>query len=270
MDLANKVAVITGGANGIGEATALAFAREGAHVVVADIEGKRARAVADEVRATGVRAIGVQVDVSDMQSVQNLADVSWREFGEVNILFNNAGVGVMKPLHELSEANWNWVLGVNLGGIYHGVRAFVPRMLAQRAPAHIINTSSEHGIALPSGGLAAYTASKHAVFGLSDVMRRDYEPLGISVSVLCPGWVNTTIWNAMRNRPERFGGARTLPEEVGQTWKDRGADPADVARAVVRGVKNEDFYILSHPEVRSLVEDRYKELIEAFENAGLE
>jgi len=267
MDLKDKVAVITGGANGIGEATALAFARKGAHVVVADIEGKRARHVADEARTRGVRALGVQVDVSDMKSVQNLADAAYREFGQVNILFNNAGVGVMKSLHELSEANWDWVLGVNLGGIYHGVRAFVPRMLEQRCPAHIINTSSEHGIALPSGGLSVYTASKHAVYGLSDVMRRDYGPLGIQVSVLCPGWVNTTIWNAMRNRPERFGGGRSLPEDVGEEWRERGVDPGVVADTVVRGVENEDFYMLSHPEVRELVEERYEELLEAFDAA---
>ncbi len=265
MELKDKVAVITGGANGIGEASALAFAHEGAHVVVADIDGNRARHVADEVRAIGVRSIGVQVDVSDMKSVQALADVSYREFEQINILFNNAGVGVMKSLHELSEENWNWVLGVNLGGIYHGVRAFVPRMLEQRCPARIINTSSEHGIAIPSGGLSVYTASKHAVFGLSDVMRRDYEPLGIGVSVLCPGWVNTTIWNAMRNRPERFGGSRSLPEETGQLWKERGIDPGEVAKAVVRSIQDEDFYIFSHPEVRSLVEERYTEMIEAFE-----
>lgn len=267
MELKDKVAVITGGANGIGEASAIALARKGAHVVVADIEGKRARHVADEVRSMGVRALGVQVDVSDMKSVQNLADVAYREFGQINILFNNAGVGIMKSLHELSEDNWNWVLGVNLGGIYHGVRAFVPRMLEQRCPAHVINTSSEHGIALPTGGLSAYTASKHAVFGLSDVMRRDYEPLGIRVSVLCPGWVNTTIWNGMRNRPERFGGGRTLPEEVGQTWKERGVEPDVVARAVIRAIEEERFYILSHPEVRTLVEERYEELLEAFDSA---
>lgn len=267
MDLKDKVAVITGGANGIGEATALALARKGVNVVVADIEGKRARHVADEARAIGVRSMGVQVDVSDMKSVQNMADAAYREFEQVNILFNNAGVGVMKSLHELSEANWDWVMGVNLKGIYYGVRAFVPRMLEQRCPAHIVNTSSEHGIALPSGGLAVYTASKHAVYGLSDVMRRDYAPLGINVSVLCPGWVNTTIWNAMRNRPERFGGGRSLPEEVGEQWRERGVNPREVADHVVRGIENEDFYILSHPEVRALVEERYEELMDAFDAA---
>lgn len=268
MELRDKVAVITGGGGGIGEASALALAREGVHVVVADIDGQRARQVADAARAIGVRSIGVQVDVSELKSVEHLADAAYREFGQVNILFNNAGVGVMKALHELSEDNWNWVLGVNLGGVYHGVRAFVPRMLAQRSDAHIVNTSSEHGIALPAGGLAVYTASKHAIYGLSDVMRRDYEPLGIKVSVLCPGWVNTAIWNAMRNRPDRFGGSRSLPEEVGQMWKDRGIDPADVARALVRGIRNGDFYILSHPEVRALVEERYNELLEAFDAAA--
>lgn len=269
MELKETVAVITGGANGIGRATALALARRGAHIVAADIEAENAERVANEIRALGAQALGVGVDVSDGDQVEALAERAYAEFGRVNILFNNAGVGVRQPLHKMPERNWRWVMGVNLDSIYYAARAFIPRMLGHEGPRWIVNTSSEHGISMPFGGQPAYTASKHAVFGLSDVMRRDYAADGIGVSVLCPGWVSTTIWNGMRNRPERWGGPRTVPEEVGAEMRRRGSSPEQVAEAVVRGLEREEFYILSHPEVRDLVEARYRELMEAFDRTAV-
>lgn len=265
MELTHKSAVITGGANGIGRATALAFAREGMSVAVADIEFENARSVADEIREMGGRSIAIQVDVADSSSVEQMTDAAYSEFGEVNVLFNNAGVGIMKPMHKIRDQDWDWVMGVNLRGVFHGVRAFIPRMLAQEGPAWIVNTSSEHGISLPAGDLPLYTASKHAVTGMTDAMREGYAETKIGFSILCPGFVNTSIWNSMSRRPERFGGARELPPETAKMWEERGMDPADVAACVVRGLKNESFYMLSHPEVRELVEKRYKELMAAFE-----
>jgi NAD(P)-dependent dehydrogenase (short-subunit alcohol dehydrogenase family) len=265
MDLEDKVAVVTGGGSGIGRAIALAFAAAGTHVVVADVEGARAQEVAKQAAQAGVRSLAVPVDVASLASVQALADAAYAEFGAVNVLCNNAGVGAQGKLDELSEANWHWVLSVNLTGVFHGVRAFVPRMKAQRGPAHVVNTSSEHGIALPFGGLGAYTASKHAVVALSDVMRRDYAEDGIGVSVLCPGFVDTAIWNCARNRPREFGGPVVLPDEVGRPWRERGMDPMRVGRLTVEGVRRGDFYILTHPEVRELVEARYRELLDAFD-----
>jgi NAD(P)-dependent dehydrogenase (short-subunit alcohol dehydrogenase family) len=148
--------------------------------------------------------------------------------------------------------------------VYNGVRAFVPRMRALKEPCHIVNTASEHGLGVPFPGMAVYTASKHAVVGLSDVMRRDYENDGIGVSVLCPGWVNTSIWNCARNRHERFGGPVELPAAAGKMWEDRGMDPLEVGRITVEAVGRGDFWILTHPEVREIAENRHRELMEAF------
>jgi NAD(P)-dependent dehydrogenase (short-subunit alcohol dehydrogenase family) len=268
MDLEGRTAVITGGASGIGRAMALALAQAGTHVVVADVEEDRAKEVAEEVAKENVRSLAVGTDVTSRDSVEALADAAYAEFGAVHLLCNNAGVGARGALDELPEENWHWVLSVNLTGVYHGVSVFVPRMKRQGAPAHILNTSSEHGIALPSGQMGVYTASKHAVVALSDVMRRDYAEAGIGVSVLCPGIVNTDIWNCARNRPERLGGAVALPEVVGEQWRQHGMDPMEVGRLVVRGLRRGDFYILTHPEVRSLVEARYRELLDAFDAAA--
>lgn len=267
MELNSKTAVITGAANGIGRATALAFANEGMNVVVADIEFENARSVADEIRELGTGAIALQVDVADADSVAQMADVAFNEYGEVNVLFNNAGVGMRKPVHKMRDEDLDWIMGVNLGGVFYGVRAFIERMIEQEGPAWIVNTASEHGISLPAGDLPAYTASKHAVIGLTDSMRVGYADSDIGFSVLCPGWVNTSIWNAVSRRHEKFGGARDLPPETGKIFEERGSDPADVAACVVRGLKNESFYMLSHPEVREHVERRYKELMAAFDAA---
>jgi NAD(P)-dependent dehydrogenase (short-subunit alcohol dehydrogenase family) len=264
MELNGAVAVITGGASGIGRGIGLAFADAGTHVVVADVDLEAAERIAAEIADRGVRSLAVRTDVARAEAVEALADVAYQAFGVVNVLCNNAGVGAMGLLDEVSEGDWHWVLSVNVGGIYHGVRAFVPRMKAQGAPAHIVNTASEHGLGVPSGQLAAYTASKHAVLGLSDVMRRYYAG-SIGVSVLCPGMVATQIWNAARNRPEEHGGAVHLPARVGRLWQRQGMDPLAVGQRVVEGVRRGDFFILTHPEVRTLVEQRYRELLDAFD-----
>jgi NAD(P)-dependent dehydrogenase (short-subunit alcohol dehydrogenase family) len=264
MELNGAVAVITGGASGIGHGIAVAFADAGAHVVVADVDLEAAERVAAEIGGRGVRSLAVHTDVARAESLEALAEAAYEAFGVVNVLCNNAGVGAVGVLDKVSPGDWQWVLSVNVGGVYHGVRAFVPRMKAQGAPAHVVNTASEHGLGVPSGQLAAYTASKHAVIGLSDVMRRDYAG-SIGVSVLCPGLVSTQIWNAARNRPEEHGGAVHLPARVGRRWEREGMDPLAVGRRVVEGVRRGDFFILTHPEVRALVEQRYRELLDAFD-----
>jgi len=265
MDLKGKVAVVTGGGAGIGRGIALALADAGAHVITADIEKVNADRTAEEIRQRGVRAIGAQVDVTDFASVDALAIFAFNELGAVHVLCNNAGVGAMSPLDRLDEGNWGWVVSVNLTGVYNGVRAFVPRMRAQGAPAHVVNTASEHGLGVPFPGMAVYTATKHAIVGLSDVMRRDYEGEGIGVSVLCPGFVNTSIWNCARNRHDRFGGAAELPPETGKLWEERGMDPLEVGRITVEGIRRGDFWILTHPEVREIAENRHRELMAAFD-----
>ncbi len=263
-ELENKVAVVTGGASGIGRGIARALAAEGTHVVVADIEGGPAKAVAAELEKKGIRSLAIDCDVTKRASVEALADRAWKEFGRVDLLCNNAGVGAAGPLAETPTHNAEWVFAVNVFGVFNGCSVFVPRMCESGGPGHILNTGSEHSIGIPFTGMGIYTATKHAVLGLSDVLRRELEPVGIGVSILCPGVVRTEIWNAGRNRQEQFGGAQQSPEQF-RNFVAEGMDPDEVGRITVAGIRRGDFYILSHPEIRPIVEARYQELLAAFD-----
>ncbi len=263
-DLKDKVAVVTGGASGIGLGIGRALAAEGAHVIVADVEEGPAGAAAEELAATGIRSLAVSCDVSDRTSVEALADRAWREFGRVDVLCNNAGVGVFSPVADTPAKDLEWVFSVNILGVWNGCSVFVPRFRKGGGPAHILNTGSEHSLDIPFPGMGIYTATKHAVLALSDVMRRELESDRIGVSILCPGAVRTEIWNAGRTRPERFGGPQRSPEEFRNALAS-GMDPDEVGRLAVEGIRRGDFFILSHPQVRGIVEARYKELLAAFD-----
>lgn len=263
-ELRDKVAVVTGGASGIGRGIARALAAEGAHVVVADVEEAPVLAVARELAATGVRTLGVACDVTDRAAVEALAERAWAEIGPVGLLCNNAGVGTAGPIVTAPAAEVEWVFAVNVLGLWNGCAAFVPRMQARGAGGHVLNTGSEHSVGIPFPGMGIYTATKHAVLGLSDVLRRELEADGIGVSILCPGVVRTEIWNAGRNRPQRFGGPRRSPERFRDLLAS-GVDPDEVGRIAVAGVRRGDFWILSHPEVRAIAEARATELRAAFD-----
>jgi NAD(P)-dependent dehydrogenase (short-subunit alcohol dehydrogenase family) len=267
MDVAKKVAVVTGGASGIGRGIARALAADGAHVVVADVEAARAESVAEELRGRGARALGVACDVTLRASVEALAERAWREFGRVDLLVNNAGVGAAAPLVETPIADAEWIFAVNVFGVLHGCQVFVPRMRAQGGPAHILNTGSEHSLGLPFSGLGIYTASKHAVLALSDVLRHELAADGIGVSILCPAKVKTEVWNAGRNRPERFGGKLEAPPFLADLFAD-GLDADYVGRLAVDGVKRGDFFVLTHPEVRAIADARAREVSAAFDAMG--
>jgi len=156
------------------------------------------------------------------------------------------------------------VFDVNVFGVLNGCAAFVPRFKRQGGPAHVVNTGSEHSLGIPFAGMGIYTASKHAVLALSDVMRRELVDDGIGVSILCPGLVATDIWNAGRNRQQAYGGAEQSPPEFAELFTE-GMDPDEVGRLVVAAVERDDFFILSHPEVRAIVEQRYDEMLAAFD-----
>ena len=187
-DLAGKVAVVTGGGSGIGRGIAQALADEGTHVVIADIEDSPAATVAQELRQKGVRAIPVHTDVADPASLELLAARAYDEFGAVHILCNNAGVFIGGPLADTAPEEWAWLIAVNVMGVVYGVRAFLPRMRAQGAAAHIVNTGSISGL-YPTPNQGAYTATKYAVVGYSERLRAELEPEGIGVSVLWPSGV---------------------------------------------------------------------------------
>jgi len=266
MRLQHKVGVITGGASGIGRGIARAFATEGADVVVADIEAERAEQVAAELRGMGVKSFGVRCDVTERSSVEALAGRSWNELGRVDILCNNAGVGFMSPIAEVPNADAEWTFAVNVFGVLNGCAVFVPRF-RKSGGGHILNTGSEHSLGIPFPGLGIYTATKHAVLAISDVLRREVQVDGIGVSILCPGPVKTDVWNAARNRQDRFGGPLRAPEHMAAVL-DHGLDPDEVGRIVVDGILRKDFYILTHPEVRAVAEERGRDVMAAFDALG--
>ena len=264
MNLNNKTAVITGGGNGIGKSLCEALAGAGAKVVIADIELEAAMAVKTQLDANGHQSIAMQVDVSDESSVIALRDAAVETFGSVDVLVNNAGVmHATKPLFATTTADLEWVFSVNVGGVMNGIRSFVPLFIEQGTSAWILNTASEHSLGVPHLGGGLYTASKHAVLGLSDVLRREL-PEHIGVSVLCPGITGTTLWKASERRQDRYGGAEAGSEQAGAAMQHIGMPVEDVAEATIRGLEEETFFIVTHPHAVEFGKSRWDEIESAF------
>ena len=264
MDLYGKSAVVTGGGNGIGRALCLALAGEGVNVAVADIDPAAAQAVAEEAKGVGVKAIGVGADVTSEASVNALADAAWDAFEAVDILVNNAGViHPTGPLAATSAADFDWVFAVNVRGVMNGIRAFVPRFIASGRECRVVNTASEHALGVPHVGAGLYTASKHALLGLSDVLRREV-PERVMVSVLCPGIVASTLWRATERRPAAFGGSAPAPEAAGAFMDQIGMPAEEVAARAMKGIRMGEFHILTHPHVVGIAQARWTELEKAF------
>ena len=260
--LDGRVAVITGGGSGIGEALAHACAAEGMRVLVADIEAGEAERVAAALRAAGRESLAARVDVTERESVDALADAAYAAFGAVHLLCNNAGVLTRSPIVDTPVADFEWNFAVNFYGVLHGVQAFAPRMMRQGGEAHIVNTASIGGLVPPAvHPSGAYTASKYAVMGLSETLRRELAPAGIGVSVLCPMGVQSRIFSSARNRAARFGGPDARDTDSNPAAERK--DPAEVARRVIEGVRRGQFYIVTHTETRELVERRFGEILEA-------
>ncbi len=263
-DLQGRVAVVTGAASGIGRGIARALAAKGCDVVCADVDGDGITQLAGELATRGVRSLAVRCDVTERAALEALAERAWSELGRVDVLCNNAGVGMTNLVAETSADDVQWIFAVNVFGILNGCAAFVPRFQAAGRPAHILNTGSEHSLGVPFPGMGVYTASKHAVLGLSDVLRRELAGFDIGVSVLCPAVVRTEIWNAGRTRADRFGGPVQSPEAFRQ-FMETGMDPDEVGRIAVAGIERNDFVILTHPEVRAVAEERARAVLGAFD-----
>ena len=232
-EFVGQVAVVTGAGSGIGRSTALLLARLGARVHIADLNEQGAESVAAEIDAQGARAHAHAVDVTDPASVEALADRVFSADGAVDLLHNNAGVGHAGPVEETSLEEWQRVLAVNLMGVVHGIHAFVPRMLSQGRPAHVVNTASMAGL-VAVAGMAPYCTSKHAVVGLSESLNAELSPRGIHVTALCPGIIDTPLIPAAhldgalapaRGRIERF-------------YRRFGSSPDVVAEALVDAVRH--------------------------------
>lgn len=265
-----KVAVITGGASGIGLALARRAAGEGMRVVLADIEDAALQAAVAQIKALGAQAIGVRTDVSSAESVEALGKATLDAFGAAHLVFNNAGVGgVRAKAWEATTADWQWVLGVNVWGVIHGVRVFTPILMAQNEPCHIVNTASVAGF-LAVGSTSPYAVSKHSVIALTEVLYHDLNEVGAKVgaSVLCPAWVATGIWNSQRNRPaELRDRAETEAERNSRaqlkTLLEKGkVTPDDVATLTFTGVREGRFYLLPHPRILKDVGTRMQDILE--------
>jgi NAD(P)-dependent dehydrogenase (short-subunit alcohol dehydrogenase family) len=267
-ELAGKVAVVTGAASGIGRALANAFAAEGMHVVMADIEAEPLAIAAKEVGSGGTRVLAVRTDVSKGDDVDMLATRALEEFGAVHVVCNNAGVGSGGTMWELTERDWQWTLGVNLWGVIHGIRAFVPHLVEQNE-GHVVNTASIAGLT-SAPMMGPYNASKHAVVAISETLHRELGLFGsaVRVSVLCPGFVQTRIAEADRNRPDQLRNpVDSEMTELGRAMLGQlvasGIPPDVVAAQVVDAVKHEHFYVLPHPELTHLVRTRMDDILEA-------
>ena len=260
-ELGGGVAVVTGGASGIGRAMAERFARERAKVVVADIDARALAAVVDSIQARGGEALGVPTDVTDLSSVQALAAAAFEAFGKVSVLCNNAGVALWGGLESATHRDWQWVLGVNLWGVIHGVEAFVPRMIASKEPGHIVNTASMAGL-VATRGLGVYNTSKYAVVGLSETLAKDLRPYHIGVSVLCPMGVATQIRESARNRPaDLTNDAPSAVEPV--ALMGRTLAPAVVAEMVLSAIRANRLYVITHEEGLEALRRRHERLEQA-------
>jgi NAD(P)-dependent dehydrogenase (short-subunit alcohol dehydrogenase family) len=273
--LEGKVAVITGGGSGLGRAFARRFADEGMRLVLADVEVPALDEVVAELSGRGVEVIGVPTDVSDAAAMDRLGAAALDRFGAVHVVCNNAGVsGSSAPTHELTTADWAWVLGVNLWGVIHGHRVFQPGMVAQ-GEGHIVNTSSMAGLT-SLNGLSPYHASKHAVLSLSEVVYNELAAMGsdVGISVLCPGFVNTRIAESDRNRPEAAvhsfaDGAAAQddvdPEEVRAMVRDFFAmqqPPEQVADKIVDAIRSKTFYVFTDDVWSAAVAERHEDIQE--------
>lgn len=267
----DKVAVVTGGASGLGLAMARRFAAEGMKLVLGDIEEEPLRRVEQEFRRAGVPVLAIRTDVSRGHDVERLAEKTLATFGAVHVVCNNAGVGPGGVIWENTAADWEWVLGVNVWGVIHGVRVFVPIMLRENTPCHVVNTASVAGL-LSVPGLGIYCVSKHAVVTLTECLYHDLAARGskIGVSLLCPAYVPTGIADSERNRPAMLHNpARPRsPEDLERERVMRHAvesgriSAEQVAQMVFDAIVNERFYILTHPRIKAAVEMRVQDILQ--------
>ncbi len=268
-ELAGRVAVITGAASGFGREFARLGASLGMRLALADVEADALARVVDELRDGGAEVFGETVDVRRGDEVERLAERTIERFGASHLLFNNAGVGTGGLLWETTERDWQWVLGVNLWGVVHGVRSFVPRMLAQGDACHVVNTASVAGLLAPQS-MGVYNVSKHAVVALSETLYHDLRTVGASIGVtlLCPAFVPTGIAQSERNRPGELRDATPPTESMlaSQRATEKAVSSgrigaAQVAQMTFEAIRENRFYVLTHPGILPSVELRMQDVL---------
>jgi NAD(P)-dependent dehydrogenase (short-subunit alcohol dehydrogenase family) len=268
-ELVGRTAFITGGASGIGLGMARAFAAAGMNVVIADLRPDHIeKAMADLERGS---AHAIELDVTDREGVARAADEAESVFGNVHILCNNAGMGILGAATDARYDDWDWGLGVLLGGVVNGIQTFLPRMRAHGEGGHIVNTSSMAAV-VPVPGAAIYTTAKAAVVGLSESLRSDLAGEPIGVSAFCPGPVQTNIREAGRMRPERYRDSGYL--ELERQLEERPnsplwMDPLECGERVLAGIRRDDLYIFTHREFREGAEERFRAMLASFPDEPL-
>ena len=260
-----KVAVVTGGSSGIGRGIALAFARAGMRVVVTGRRRDHLDETVSEFEARGLEVTPLQVDVTDLQAMTDAAaDVEGR-FGRIDVLVNNAGIGLTGRVADATPSDWDWVIDVNIRGVGNGIQAFLPRIRAHGEGGHIVNTSSMAGLMPIVAGL--YSMTKAAVIGLSEALHIELKPEGIGVSAYCPGPVHSNIASAVKNRPQQYGesGYTPPPDGFAEWSKTQPYMSAEEAgERVLQGIRRGDLFILTHPEFKAGVVDRHRTIEDAF------
>jgi NAD(P)-dependent dehydrogenase (short-subunit alcohol dehydrogenase family) len=234
--------------------------------VIADVDERGMGDTRDGAVAAGGRAITVRTDVSRLAEVQALADRAFAEWGAVHILCNNAGVAIHGGLEAATHRDWEWVIGVNLWGVIHGIECFVPRMIAQREPGHVVNTASMAGL-IASQGLGIYNTTKYAVVGLSETLQKDLRPHGVGVSVLCPMGVATAIRQSDRNRPAHLRNPDAPSGPGGVDLIGRTLSPEHVADRVLRAILANRLYVITHEEGLEPLRRRFERMARAIEES---
>jgi NAD(P)-dependent dehydrogenase (short-subunit alcohol dehydrogenase family) len=269
-DVEGRTAFVTGGASGIGLGMTTAFVEAGMNVVIADLRRDHIETALARLEGKSVHAI--ELDVADREGFAAAAVEAEQVFGNVHVLCNNAGMGILGPVTLAKYDDWDWGLGVLLGGAVNGVQTFLPRMLAHGEGGHIVNTSSMAGV-LPIAGAAIYITAKAALIGLSEALRSELAPEGIGVSAFCPGPVQTNIREGGRMRPDRYGdsGYAELERELEERpnsplWMD----PLECGERVLAGIRRDDLYIFTHREFREGADERFRAMLESFPDEALD
>jgi NAD(P)-dependent dehydrogenase (short-subunit alcohol dehydrogenase family) len=266
-EVAGRTAFITGGASGIGLGMARAFVAAGMQVVITYRSEEHQRSALTHFGGDRHRIHAIELEVTDRKAMERAADEAERVFGNVHILCNNAAVGIMVPVAEATFADWDWALGVNLGGVINGIQTFLPRMRAHGEESHILSTASMGGLFIGST-VGIYNTTKYAVVGLMEALRADLTGSGIGASVLCPGLVNTDIHLTEKSRPQRYARSSQSGEpdpQRAQWFKQNvlalGMDPLELGTLALQGILRNDLYILTHPEYEVGIRERFEAIL---------
>ena len=263
-DVEGKVAFITGGGSGVGLGLARAFVAAGMKVAIADVRDDH---LEEATAALGEGVLAIRLDVTDREAFARAADETERALGNVHVLCNNAGVNLFNDIADATYQDWDWVLGVNLGGVVNGIVTFVPRIKAHGDGGHVVNTASMAAfVAGPGAGI--YTTAKFGVHGLSDALRWSLLPHGVGVSMVCPGLVKSKIYESDLIRPAELSTQVTPADEefmrILPGLHDAGMDPDEIGEKVLRAIRRNDFYVFTHPDHRDELREIFDETLAAF------